>query len=108
MSHTALVVVRYFGGTKLGTGGLIKAYRESARLTLDNAVIVITQPHVVYEVALPFNLTGEWNRIIHAAKAEILSKSADTELHFKVRLPENESIIFEKKLQDFPMIRFTR
>ena len=32
-----MVVTRYFGGTKLGTGGLVKAYSEAARLALENA-----------------------------------------------------------------------
>lgn len=40
LNHVLVVVVRYFGGTKLGVPGLISAYKETARLTLENAEIV--------------------------------------------------------------------
>lgn len=39
LTHVLVAVVRYFGGTKLGTGGLIDAYRTAARLALENAVL---------------------------------------------------------------------
>jgi len=39
LTNLILVVVRYFGGTKLGTGGLVRAYSDAAALTLDQTVI---------------------------------------------------------------------
>ena len=40
VTNTAIVVVRYFGGTKLGVGGLIQAYKEAAKTALENAIII--------------------------------------------------------------------
>ncbi len=50
LSDILVVVSRIFGGTKLGVGGLISAYRETAKLTLENAVIkwrTITAPVLI-------------------------------------------------------------
>ena len=53
VTNTLVVVTRYFGGTKLGTGGLIRAYGDAAAAALDSAKIVrhvITEPvHVSFE-----------------------------------------------------------
>ena len=40
LTNTLVVVTRYFGGVKLGTGGLLRAYRDSARAVLDAAKVV--------------------------------------------------------------------
>lgn len=40
LTNVALIVVRYFGGTKLGVGGMINAYREAALSALNNAVVI--------------------------------------------------------------------
>ena len=40
VTNILVVVVRYFGGTKLGVGGLIKAYKNGAKLALENSIII--------------------------------------------------------------------
>jgi len=62
--HVAVVVVRWFGGVKLGTGGLSRAYRETAAETLRQAKIV---DHYVYDrvrVAAPFDRISEIYRLV--------------------------------------------
>jgi uncharacterized YigZ family protein len=60
----AVVVVRWFGGVKLGTGGLARAYRESASETLKRAEVV---DHYVYDrvtVAAPFDRISDVYRLV--------------------------------------------
>jgi putative IMPACT (imprinted ancient) family translation regulator len=60
----AVVVVRWFGGVKLGTGGLSRAYRESASETLKRAKVV---DHYVYDrviVAAPFDRISDIYRLV--------------------------------------------
>ena len=40
MINSAVIVVRYFGGTKLGTGGLVRAYSEAVNLVIANAILI--------------------------------------------------------------------
>lgn len=51
---TAVIVTRYFGGTLLGTGGLVRAYSAAARAALENAQRVLMCPCVRYEVVCPY------------------------------------------------------
>ncbi len=49
-------VVRYFGGTLLGAGGLVRAYGKTAKMALDAAGIAAMQPHLEVLVDCPYNL----------------------------------------------------
>ncbi len=49
-------VVRYFGGTLLGAGGLVRAYSKTAKMALDAAGIAVMQPHLEVLVDCPYNL----------------------------------------------------
>ena len=65
VSDALCIVVRYFGGTKLGVGGLIRAYSEAARDALDQNTIVpvlMTRP---LSIRFPYHLTSEVNRVLH-------------------------------------------
>lgn len=55
---TVLVVTRYFGGVKLGTGGLVRAYTKAAKLALDAAGIVTCELHQIVQVKIEYTLLG--------------------------------------------------
>ena len=56
VTDTALVVVRYFGGTLLGTGGLVRAYTQTAQAALNAAEISNISLCITLSVNLPYNL----------------------------------------------------
>ena len=58
LENTVVVVTRYFGGVLLGTGGLVRAYSDSARLTLDEAPKSRLVTQNLYQVDIPIALAG--------------------------------------------------
>ena len=70
VTNVLVVVVRYFGGVKLGVGGLIRAYKESSQLTLLEAHIV--EKAVEYTLELVFDY-AHMNKIMRIIKQKKLS-----------------------------------
>ena len=77
LSDVLVVVSRIFGGTKLGVGGLISAYREAAKLALEQAVIIekiVTEPmHILFgygQISAIMRLIKERNLHIASQKLE--------------------------------------
>lgn len=64
ITNVALVVTRYFGGVKLGTGGLIRAYTQSAQSVLKEADLVEMRPYQLISVALNYTLNGKYENFI--------------------------------------------
>ncbi len=58
IENVCVCVVRYFGGIKLGAGGLIRAYSSSASNVLKEADKVITVPFQQYSITYPYDLSG--------------------------------------------------
>lgn len=71
LTNVAVVVTRYFGGTKLGKGGLVRAYSECTRLVLDRCTIEKKYLNHELELQFDYNLTGNVMRVISAFNAQI-------------------------------------
>ena len=89
-----VVVVRYFGGTKLGVGGLIKAYKTAAQFALEASVIV--ERTIDEDFLLKFDYT-EMNRVMRIIKDEDLNikhqkMELDCEIYISVRRKDSERI----------------
>ena len=68
ISDVIVIVVRYFGGTKLGTSGLAVAYKHTAKAAIENAGILQKTVVVTLEVEFSFEKTNELMKIIASAK----------------------------------------
>ena len=79
MTNILIVVVRYFGGVKLGTGGLIQAYRAAARDALENAKPVTKTIMVRFSVHFPYLILNDVMRIVKEEELKILSQDFSSE-----------------------------
>lgn len=67
LTNVVVIVVRYFGGIKLGTSGLIVAYREAARLALEDAGSVEGREMTTMTVTFPYLAMNDVMRIVKSA-----------------------------------------
>jgi uncharacterized YigZ family protein len=89
LTNILLVVTRYFGGTKLGTGGLVKAYGEAAKSVLEKSGIVKKYITDVIEFDIDFLHFNSLNHIIANSNARILK--SDFSNHVKIKLEVRKS-----------------
>ena len=94
-----VVVVRYFGGTKLGVPGLIAAYKEATAAVLDAATIVERTVDRRIRVDFPYVAMNEIMRIVKEEKPEILSQSFDNlcTMEFAIRESRAEQLLGKLK-----------
>jgi len=75
VSDVLAVVVRWFGGTKLGKGGLARAYAGAVKGTLETLTIVERRPITRLRVLLPYERVGDLKRLVHPPEVEIVEES---------------------------------
>ncbi len=75
VTDVLVAVVRYFGGTKLGTGGLSRAYRNAARSALTDAGSRIVRETSLVEVTCPFDRLGAVRRLVRPPRVTLAGES---------------------------------
>jgi uncharacterized YigZ family protein len=80
------VVTRYFGGTKLGTGGLVRAYSEAASAALKASGVKTNYLCTGYRFTLGFSLYDRWQRILHESGAEITASDFSDHVTIEVQI----------------------
>lgn len=99
LTNTLIVVVRYFGGTKLGIPGLINAYRSAAKDAIENGVIIEKKIEDVYELSFTY---PDMNTVMRILKEEGISPISadfqiDCKLQFKVRKQDSARLYDQYK-----------
>lgn len=77
MENTAVFVVRYFGGIKLGAGGLIRAYSSSVSKAIEEADTVEDKVYNQYEITLSYELANKIDYVLNASCLNVESEYSD-------------------------------
>ncbi len=93
-------VVRYFGGVKLGAGGLVRAYTDCVAQALLTAPKVVLQPMATLECSVPYSLEGLLRREIEAAGAELLRVDHGSLVTLQWRLPKSQAAACQQRIND--------
>jgi len=90
ITNIIVLVVRYFGGTKLGTGGLVKAYTEAAQKVLKSLPVEELMTKISFKLDLTYDLYDQIIKILRIHTAEFNDPVFDTQIHISGKLPERE------------------
>lgn len=100
IKNTAVVVTRYFGGTLLGTGGLVRAYSKAAKIGLLEAGIVELVLYAKYEIVTAYSTSGKVQYELMQGGYVILDTIYTDLVVFLVLVAVGEVSTFEKKMVD--------
>ena len=91
ITNVVIAVVRYFGGIKLGTSGLIAAYREAARLAIEAADIVESKEMTNISFTFPYIAMNDVMKLIKSSPARISDQSFDNTCVITLSLPLDDA-----------------
>ena len=100
LGDAVLVITRYFGGTLLGTGGLVKAYTESAQLAVNAVGRGQRVPVQIALIALPYNLLERLRLVVTRQHGEVLGEDFAADITMTVRLPVDSFESFQNDLRE--------
>lgn len=107
ITNVLLVVVRYYGGTKLGVSGLVKTYKESAKITLEEAQIVLRELESEITLQFPFTQQNIIFTLLNKFDAKILDFQAENHCKIiaKIKTAQKENI--SETLSEMPFVEFS-
>ncbi|MBP6977845.1 MAG: YigZ family protein, partial [Lentimicrobiaceae bacterium] len=100
LSDLLIVVVRYFGGTKLGIPGLIRAYRTAAANALDKAEMVSRTVTVTYQIRCGYPLLSDVMHLIRENNLTVTENRYDEECLVTIQVRLNKAAEIQSKFND--------
>lgn len=106
LTDVMIAVVRYFGGIKLGTSGLIAAYRQSAKMALEAAQIV--ECHVTVDISFnfPYVVMNDVMKLTREPGVEMIHSQFDNSCKMILRVELDRSENIKKKLSEIDGLTF--
>lgn len=96
--NAIVIIVRYYGGTKLGKGGLIDAYGSSASQVIEQSVLKSIVPTQRYEIIFSYDQQSVIDKLRHSFTLFEVESSYTENVNLMLECPAKEAQYFEKKL----------
>lgn len=95
ITNIIVLIIRYFGGTLLGTGGLVKAYGDSTKMVLDGIATEELVEKARFSLTIGYEMYESVKRILDAMKADSVTEDFATEISISGQIPisEKESLV---------------
>ena len=96
VTNVLIVIIRYFGGVKLGVGGLISAYKISAQMTLEEAEIIEKTIDIPFKVSFDYKNMNKVMRVIKEKNLDIVSQNMNESCEIVISTrKKNAEVIFD-------------
>ncbi|MDE6521312.1 MAG: YigZ family protein [Muribaculaceae bacterium] len=106
LTDVAVGVVRYFGGIKLGTPGLIAAYKEAASLALEASGKKECISQTIYSFTFPYLVMNDVMKIVKSTGAEIIKQDFDNSCSMILSIRKDESDNLRGRLEGVSGLTF--
>jgi uncharacterized YigZ family protein len=100
LTNLVVVVTRYFGGTLLGTGGLVKAYQSAVICSLNNSQIITKELGIQLKITTDYNMVGKIQYLAGQEHITILSSSYTDLVDLILLLPSSRLDFMTKKIAE--------
>lgn len=100
ISNICVLIVRYFGGTLLGTGGLVKAYGDAVKAVLDG---IVTEEYVEktdFSLTVPYDLYESAKRVLSSVNATVSKEDFASEITLRGQVPLSSSENLQSSLSE--------
>ena len=91
VTNILIVVVRYFGGVKLGVGGLINAYKSAAQLALESSPIIEKTININYLIGFDYKNMNKVMRIVKEKNLNIINQKLELNCQITISVRKNDS-----------------
>lgn len=107
LNNIVAIITRYFGGVKLGAGGLVRAYSKSVIETIAISDIVEMEEYKIYNLSFEYSDIKTIENEIRNHNIIILDKSFEEKVQYKIAIEKDKDIKpFEEKIQTKGQVNF--
>lgn len=110
LTNTLIVVVRYFGGTKLGVSGLINAYKTAAADALEHANVVVNTIKDIYKITFDYLAMNDIMKLVKEENLNLMEQNFDSScfITIGIRQSRTESVLGKIEKIDSAIANFLK
>lgn len=106
VTNILVIVVRYYGGTKLGVSGLVKAYKDAAKLTLEEAEIITKNLESTIEISFDFQKQNQIFTLLNKSDGKIVDFFSEDKCKITAKINTSQKENISEQLSEMQNISF--